>query len=110
MDTRENILKLLDEITERICSNYKPERIVLYGSHAYGEPDEGSDIDLFIIKDDPDQPRDRRLKVRRLLRDIIREIPISPVVYTPFEVRTRLAEGDGFLREIVEKGKVLYEQ
>ncbi len=110
MNSEENLSALLGEITKRICSGYAPERIVLYGSYAYGKPDEGSDIDLFIIKVDPDNPRDRRLKVRRLLRDIIQKVPISPLIYTPNELQARLAKGDGFLREILEKGKVLYEQ
>ena len=52
----------------------------------------------------------RRLKVRRLLRDIIRVIPASPLVYTPTEVKERLDERDPFLIEILEKGEVLYER
>ncbi|MCR4427015.1 MAG: nucleotidyltransferase domain-containing protein [Firmicutes bacterium] len=100
----------LSQITERICSGYLPERIVLYRSYAYGAPDPDSDIDLLIVRDDPGSIMERRLKVRRLLRDIIRNLPVSPVVYTPGEVEARLAQGDGFLREILEKGKVLYER
>jgi len=93
MESKKGINEILTEITDRVRTGYDPERIILYGSHAYGCPDAGSDIDIFIIKDDADRPIDRRLKVRRLLRDIIREIPISPVVYTPTEVKERLEEG-----------------
>ncbi|MEW6229873.1 MAG: nucleotidyltransferase domain-containing protein [Bacillota bacterium] len=109
-DASNSIRTTLRQITERIRSGYLPERIVLYGSYAYGTPDPDSDIDLLIVKDDPDSPLERRLKVRRLLRDIIRNLPVSPVVYAPGEVEARLAQGDEFLREILEKGKVLYER
>lgn len=101
---------MIDRITERIRLGYSPERIVLYGSYAYGTPHPDSDIDLLVVKDDPDIPIERRLKVRRLLRDIIREVPVSPVVYSPDEIDARLKRGDGFLKEIFEKGEVLYER
>lgn len=105
-----NTQSMIDRITERIRVGYSPERIVLYGSYAYGAPRPDSDIDLLVVKDDPDSPIERRLKVRRLLRDIIREVPVSPVVYSPDEIDARLRQGDGFLREVFEKGEVLYER
>jgi predicted nucleotidyltransferase len=110
MERKKTVNEILTEITDRVRTGYDPERIMLYGSHAYGCPHVGSDIDIFIIKDDADRPIDRRLKVRRLLRDIIREIPVSPIVYTPKEVKERLDEEDPFLMEILEKGEVLYER
>ena len=110
MDSKKSIDEILIEITDRVRMGYDPERIMLYGSHAYGCPHAGSDIDIFIIKDDADRPIERRLKVRRLLRDIIREVPVSHIVYTPTEVKERLAGEDPFLIEILEKGEVLYEQ
>ncbi len=110
VDKNADIQEMMDRITDRIRLGYRPERIVLYGSYAYGTPHPGSDIDLLVVKDDPDIPIERRLKVRRLLRDIIREVPVSPVVYSPDEIDARLKQGDGFLREIFEKGEVLYER
>jgi predicted nucleotidyltransferase len=110
MESGKSINEILTEITDRVRTGYDPERIMLYGSHAYGCPHAGSDIDIFVIKDDADRPIDRRLKVRRLLRDIIRVIPVSPLVYTPTEVKERLDERDPFLIEILEKGEVLYER
>lgn len=110
VDKNADIQEMIDRITDRIRLGYRPERIVLYGSYAYGTPHPGSDIDLLVVKDDPDIPIERRLKVRRLLRGIIREVPVSPVVYSPDEIDARLKQGDGFLREIFEKGEVLYER
>lgn len=74
VDKNADIQEMIDRITDRIRLGYRPERIVLYGSYAYGTPHPGSDIDLLVVKDDPDIPIERRLKVRRLLRDIIREV------------------------------------
>ena len=61
--TREIILR----IAKKIGENYKPERIILYGSFAYGNPGRDSDIDLLIIKDTNERPADRCLKVRQIM-------------------------------------------
>ena len=59
--------KLIEEITQALVTAYAPERIVLFGSHAYGTPDEGSDIDLLIIKDTAERFLDRLFTVQRLI-------------------------------------------
>lgn len=100
----------IDRILERIVKEYAPERIVLFGSHAYGEPDEESDVDLLIIKETDQRPIARWVEVKRLLRDRSRTVSISPLVYTPREVEERLALGDPFLREALERGETLYER
>ena len=100
----------IDRILERIVKEYAPERIVLFGSYAYGEPDEESDVDLLIIKETDQRPIARWVEVKRLLRDRSRTVSISPLVYTPREVEERLALGDPFLREALERGETLYER
>lgn len=100
----------IDRILERIVKEYAPERIVLFGSHAYGEPDEESDVDLLIIKETDQRPIARWVEVKRLLRDRSRIVSVSPLVYTPREVEERLALGDPFLREALERGETLYER
>ena len=97
-------------LVERLKEAYQPERIILYGSYAYGNPDEGSDIDLLIVKDTDQRPIDRRITVRRLVSDIRRKIPFSSLVVTPEEISERLEIGDDFFIEITSKGKVLYEK
>ena len=101
--TREIILR----IAKKIGENYKPERIILYGSFAYGNPGRDSDIDLLIIKDTNERPADRCLKVRQIMA-IDEDALISPLVITPGEVEYRLARGDQFLRQIISMGEVLY--
>jgi predicted nucleotidyltransferase len=94
-------------MVDKIRAGYDPERIILFGSYAYGEPTEDSDIDLFIVKDDPRPPIDRRLAVKRLLREENRYYSLEVLVYRPEELRERLA-WDDFLQEVVSAGEELY--
>ena len=102
--------ELIQQILHKIVTGYTPEQVILFGSYAYGEPDEMSDIDLLIIKETRRRPIERWTELKRLLRDRNRLASVSPLVYTPQEVEERLALGDMFLEEILEKGKTLYER
>jgi predicted nucleotidyltransferase len=94
---------------EAIKVKYAPERIILYGSFAYGVPDANSDIDLLIIKKTPERPLDRRVRVRRIVDIRDPSYPaFSPLVLTPEEVKRRLEIGDQFIQKILTKGEVLY--
>lgn len=96
-------------IAETIKAKYHPEKIILFGSAARGEFEEGSDLDFFIIKRTR-LPRHRRaIEIFHLLRDIDREYPVDFIIYTPKELKTRLALGDFFVGNILEEGEVLYE-
>ena len=100
--------KLILEIVKRIKQEYGPEKIILYGSYAYGKPTEDSDIDLLIIKETDKRRVDRFVEVSRILYQPGRRISISPLVYTPGEVQERLSLGDDFVEEILTRGEVLY--
>jgi predicted nucleotidyltransferase len=102
------IREAIEAIVARLVAHYAPQKIILFGSYAHGQPDEDSDIDLLIIKDTPERFVDRMTTVRRLTQGTHRFIPFDPFVYTPGEVRQCLEEGDQFLAEILEKGEVLY--
>ncbi|MDH7475087.1 MAG: nucleotidyltransferase domain-containing protein [Anaerolineae bacterium] len=104
----ERMEAILKEITEIIVREYQPQRIILFGSYAYGTPDADSDIDLLIIKDTEETPEQRWFVVKKLLNHIHRQVAVSPLVYTPREIDERLAINDLFLDEILEKGKRLY--
>jgi len=101
--------ELIDTIVKRIADNYQPDKIILFGSHAYGNPTPESDIDLFIVKDENKKRIDRFCEVRKMLRDI-KGISIQPMVFTNRELQARLKLEDDFILEIVNKGKVLYER
>lgn len=100
--------KIINEIAEKIKQQYQPEKIILYGSFAYGKPHKDSDIDLLIIKKTDKRPIDRRIEVRRMISHLRGQIPFSSIVVTPYELRERLKIGDQFFEEIILKGKVLY--
>jgi predicted nucleotidyltransferase len=101
--------KILFEIVEAIKAKYAPEKIILYGSFAYGVPDANSDIDLLIIKKAPERPIDRRVRVRRIVDIRDSSYPaFSPLVLTPEEIKQRLEVGDQFVKEILARGEVLY--
>ena len=98
---------IIPELVEKIKKDYKPQKIILFGSYAYGKPTRDSDIDLLIIKDTKERPIDRRVRVRRIV-DIRKPISFSPLVVTPKELKFRLNAGDQFFKEIVDKGRELY--
>lgn len=106
----EHIAKVISRMVERLKKMYLPDKIILYGSYAYGMPNKESDIDFLIIKETKDRPIDRRVAVRRIVSDIRKKIPFSSLVVTPEELTSRLQIGDDFFVEITNKGKVLYEK
>jgi len=100
--------ELLQEVVNRIVEALHPEKIVLFGSWAYGTPTPDSDVDLLVIMETDASYVERYLAVSRLLRP--RPFPVDILVKTPEEIATALKEGDFFIREIFTKGKVLYER
>jgi predicted nucleotidyltransferase len=100
--------QVIDEIVKKIVTEYSPQKVILFGSYAYGHPDEESDLDLLVVKDTDKRPIERWMDIKRILRDRNRIISVTPVVYTPKELQERLALGDFFIQEVLEKGKVLY--
>jgi len=99
--------RILD-IVARVVEGYRPKKVILFGSYAYGEPNEDSDVDLLIIKDTEKRPIDRWLEVKRLVRDRIQLVSVSPLVYTEKEIEDRLSMRDFFVEEILERGQLLY--
>lgn len=102
MDSKKEIKR----VTERIVRKYRPKKIILYGSFAYGEPHKESDVDLLIIKSTRKPRTKRHLEVDRMLLD--RHLPLDILVYTPLEIKKRLLLGDFFIKNILEQGKILY--
>ena len=100
--------KALDEIVRRIVTSLRPEKIVLFGSYGYGKPTDDSDVDLLVIMETSGRPADRYLAVSRLLRP--RPFPLDILVKTPTEIAQALEKKDFFIREIVTRGRVLYER
>jgi len=93
-------------LIERIVQAYHPERIVLFGSYAYGTPTVDSDVDLLVVL--PFEGKGAR-KAVEILDTVHPEFAVDLLVRTPEQVRQRLAWNDFFLREVIERGKILYE-
>jgi len=108
MNGDERIKLVTRKIVDRLVAEYAPEKIILYGSYAYGEPDEDSDIDLLIVKKTDERFLDRMYHVRVLVAGLHPRIPFGPIVLTPDELEKRLRIGDQFIDEIVRRGEVLY--
>jgi len=85
-----------------------PEKVVLFGSFAYGAPTPDSDVDLLIILETSQPSKDRSWAVSRLL--LPRPFPVDILVRTPQEIAEALARRDSFVQEILEHGMVLYER
>jgi uncharacterized protein len=104
--TKATAIKRIAELSERIAREFRPEKIILFGSYAYGHPSADSDIDLLIIMPfEGGQPE----QAIRILNRLNLLMPIDLLVRRPKEVEQRLAMGDFFMREIIERGKVIYE-
>ena len=98
--------KEIQQLASYIAKRFRPQRIVLFGSYAYGKPTTDSDVDLLIITPCEKDPLDKAVEIRMSIRP---PFPIDILVRTPEKVRERLQMGDGFMGEILEKGRVLYE-
>lgn len=98
----------IEKLVRKIVEGYSPERIILFGSYAYGKPDSESDIDFLIIKKTSERFIDRWTSIRHIVSDPKRTVPFEPIVLTPEEVEQRLAVGDQFIEEIITKGEVLH--
>jgi predicted nucleotidyltransferase len=92
--------EIIQGILDKLLAGYAPQKVILYGSYAYGDPRPDSDIDLLIIKDTPERFIDRRVTVRRILSDPQRKAPLETLVLTPQEVSQRLAIGDQFTHHV----------
>jgi uncharacterized protein len=98
----------ITEIVAKIASGYNPEKIILFGSYACGNPNEDSDLDLFVIKDS-DLPRPQRTaQVRKLLYGAM--IPIDLIVFTPKEILESKDNQSSFVHQVLNTGRTLYER
>jgi predicted nucleotidyltransferase len=99
-------MRLIHRFVRAVADRYHPDRIILFGSHAYGTPHADSDVDILVVMPTRNQ-LDQAVKIELACDP---PFPLDIIVRTPENVRWRLAEGESFLREIMTKGKVLYEK
>jgi predicted nucleotidyltransferase len=92
---------------DAIARAFRPEKIILFGSHAYGRPHRDSDVDVLVIM--PDAKRHGRRPSLTIRRKIPAGFPVDILVKEPRDIAERLREGDSLLEEIVNRGRVMYE-
>ncbi len=102
----ENIKKYVNNlqirlIAEKIKEKFNPQKVILFGSYAYGIPKKSSDLDLLIIMDTDIHVRKQAFLIRKEIRG---SIPIDIIVRTPKQVAERIEMGDFFIKQIIQKG------
>ncbi len=99
-------MRLIHRFARQVAEHFQPDKIILFGSYAYGTPHADSDVDILVIMPARNQ-LDQAVKIELACDP---PFPLDLIVRTPRNLHWRLAEGDSFLREIMIKGKVLYEK
>ena len=108
-------LSYIPLIIEKLIQT-KPEKIILFGSYAYGDPSDDSDVDILVVTGDnfiPESFSEKSLiylRTSKAISDIKRVFPVDLIVHT-IPMHNRFIENDSlFARELLTKGKVLYEK
>src|SRR5437588_3501480 len=99
-------MRAIRRFARQVAERFEPDQIILFGSHAYGEPDADSDVDILVIM----PTRNQHDQAARIRRAVEAPFPMDLIVRTPKSLAWRLAECGSFLTEIMIKGKVLYEK
>lgn len=99
-------LEQIRNFAQRLGKEFSTQRIILFGSYAYGNPTPDSDVDLLVITRAAGDPIEKAVEMQMKLRA---PFPLELLVRTPEKVHERLQMGDNFMREIITRGKVLYE-
>lgn len=98
-------MRLIRRFAREVAERFRPDKIILFGSHAYGTPHADSDVDILVVMPCRNQ-LDQAVKIHWAIQP---PFPLDIIVRKPKELAWRLEEGESFHTEIVSKGKVLYE-
>jgi predicted nucleotidyltransferase len=97
----------IQALADQIARDFHPDKIILFGSYAYGTPTPDSDVDLLVvIPHDGEKAVDQAIQIRKVLEP---DFPLDLIVRDPRTLRQRIEWGDFFLREATARGTVLYE-
>jgi len=100
--------KKINELVAKIATRFNPDKIILFGSYAYGTPNDDSDLDLLIVQDSDLPMQKRGLDIRLSL--IGSMIPIDLLIYTRSEFNQEKNNRFSFLNKAIKNSKVLYER
>jgi len=99
-------MSVIRRFARQVAERFKPDKIILFGSYAYGQPHEDSDVDVLVVMPARNE-LDQAFKIRLA---VPAPFPMDLLVRTPKEMKWRLEEGESFLSEVMSKGKILYEK
>jgi uncharacterized protein len=99
-------MRVIRRYARAIAQEFQPDKIILFGSYAYGTPHEDSDVDLLVVMPN----RNKQNQYVRIRMRLTAPFPMDLLVGTPKELKRRLEMGDSFMQTIVSKGKLLYEK
>ncbi len=101
------IQNVLNEATQKLVIEFNPEQILLFGSHAWGQPNENSDLNLLVIVSESNQKAvQRSIRAHRCRSGLT--VPKDVLVRTRTEVEhSRIAQAS-LIRQIMDRGKVIY--
>ena len=109
-----NYSSYIPQIVEELKKS-SPHKIILFGSYAYGQPNEDSDLDLMVVTNHEHTPGSFKEKmnlyheINPLIKNFRKKIPIDLIVYTRPMYKTMQDNASMFIKEINQKGKLLYE-
>lgn len=107
IDKRKRIpQKAIDNVVKQIVDKFKPQRIILFGSYARGNPRPESDVDLLVVMETPLREVQQAIQISQ---EIDYRFGLDLIVHTPKYLAERVKMGDWFLRDVLKEGKVLYE-
>jgi predicted nucleotidyltransferase len=98
---------LLSDIVSKIVKHFHPDKVILFGSRAWGEPTGERDLDILVVMDIDGSPIRKAAEISQIARP--RFLPMDIIVRTPNEIEHRVEIGDPFIKRIMNHGKVLYE-
>ena len=98
--------KAIKRVCAQIAREFRPQRIILFGSYAYGKPTPDSDVDLLVVMPLAGRGMEKAVEISSRLEH---RFPIDLLVRSPEEIRQRVKWNDFFLREATEKGVVMYD-
>jgi predicted nucleotidyltransferase len=99
-------MRVIRRYARAVAEEFHPDKIILFGSYAYGTPHVDSDVDLLVVM----PARNQHDQAVRILCRLSAPFRLDLIVRTPKEMAWRLAEGENFLTTIASRGKVLYEK
>lgn len=103
---KQEINQKIQGIADEIATKYDPEKIILFGSFAWGEPDSDSDIDLFVVKKSDKTALEMMKDVYKIIFE--KGEAVDVLVYTPEQLERRKKLGDPFVLRIINSGRLLY--